>query len=221
LVLLALVAAPLRRSGAYTLPDFAQIRLGSTAVRRVSSGLGVLIGWLYLVPRFRGAALALGTQTGAPRRGGGVGVRGVGAGRDGSIALDAGTHRIGAGTRVALRRGDVIPVTTALPDQRNQSWLRPLGSGKDHPLYASLSLILAICLGTMGLPHVLVRFYTNPDGRDARRTTLFVIVLLSSFYLLPTVFGALGRRYVPDLLLTGDTDATVLLLPERMLGGLP
>jgi cation/acetate symporter len=120
-----------------------------------------------------------------------------------------------------LRTGDIVPVVTSLPAQRTADWLRPLGSGKDHPLYAGLSLILAICLGTMGLPHVLVRFYTNPDGRNARRTTLIVIVLLSSFYLLPTLFGAFGRRYVPDLLLTGNTDATVLLLPERMLAGLP
>ncbi len=120
---------------------------------------------------------------------------------------------------MVLERGDVVPVVTNLPDQPNGSWLRPLGSGKDHPLYASLSLILAICLGTMGLPHVLVRFYTNPDGRDTRRTTFIVIVLLSAFYLMPTVFGAFGRRYVPDLLLTGKTDATVLLLPERMIGG--
>ena len=137
------------------------------------------------------------------------------------MALGAGKHRIGARNRVTCTRGDVVPVIDSLPAQRNADWLRPLGSGKEHPLYASLSLILAICLGTMGLPHVLVRFYTNPDGRDARRTTLVVIVLLSSFYLLPTLFGALGRHYVPDLLLTGNTDATVLLLPQRMLGGLP
>jgi Na+(H+)/acetate symporter ActP len=301
LVLLALVAAPLRRSGAYTLPDFAQIRLGSTVVRRVSSGLVVLIGWLYLVPQLRGASLTMRTQTGAPAWVGGlvvcavvvaavvmggmrsitfaqamqfwlkfiallvpalvlIGVwqhRGDGIPRgypraaagttvtvdaattvrapvaetllvhgtldgrhvDGPVPVAPGTHRLGAGTRVDLRRGDVVPVTTSLPAQRNQAWLRPLGSGKDHPLYASLSLILAICLGTMGLPHVLVRFYTNPDGRDARRTTLGVLVLLSCFYLVPTVFGAIGRHYVPDLLLTGDTDATVLTLPERMIGG--
>jgi Na+(H+)/acetate symporter ActP len=301
LVLLALVAAPLRRSGAYTLPDFAQIRLESTTVRRVSSGLVVLIGWLYLVPQFRGASLAMRTETGAPTWVGGlvvcavvvsavvvggmrsitfaqamqfwlkfvalllpalvlIGVwqhRGDGLGRgyptaprdttvaigtattarapvtetllvhgrldgsavDGPVILDAGTHRFGAGTRVELRRGDVVPVRTSLPVERNGSWLRPLGSGKDHPLYASLSLIVAICLGTMGLPHVLVRFYTNPDGRDARRTTLGVLVLLSCFYLVPTVFGALGRHYTPDLLLSGDTDATVLTLPERMIAG--
>lgn len=301
LVLLALVAAPLRRSGAYTLPDFAEMRLGSTLVRRVSSGLVALIGWLYLVPQFRGASLTLRTQTGAPTWVGGLvvcavvltavvigGMRSItfaqamqfwlkfvalllpalvlvgvwqhradgiphgyptapatttvtvpaattvhapvpetltvtgsvdGEPVDGPVRLGAGTHRLGAGSRVTLQRGDVVPVTTALPDRRNESWLRPLGSGKDHPLYASLSLILAICLGTMGLPHVLVRFYTNQDGRDARRTTLGVLVLLSCFYLVPTVFGALGRRYTPGLLLTGDTDATVLTLPERMIGG--
>ena len=37
LILLALVAAPLRRSGAYTLPDFAEIRLGSRTVRLAAS----------------------------------------------------------------------------------------------------------------------------------------------------------------------------------------
>jgi Na+(H+)/acetate symporter ActP len=301
LVLLALVAAPLRRSGAYTLPDLAEIRQGSVVVRRAASLLVVLIGWLYLVPQLQGAGLTLSTQTGAPRWAGGLVVCGVvlaavaaggmrsitfaqalqfwlkfvamlipalvllfmwqhhddGLGRGyptapartvvsigspttvrapvaetlavhgrldgqavaGRTRLSAGDHHLAAGTRVVLQRGDIVPVTTDLPDQPNASWLRPLGSGKEHPLYASLSLILAICLGTMGLPHVLVRFYTNPDGRDTRRTTFVVIVLLSGFYLLPTVFGALGRRFVPDLLLTGNTDATVLLLPERVISG--
>ncbi|MDT4907668.1 MAG: hypothetical protein QOI69_909 [Pseudonocardiales bacterium] len=301
LVLLALVAAPLRRSGAYTLPDFAEIRLGSSIVRRMASGLVVLIGWLYLVPQLQGASLTLATQTAAPHWLGGLvvctvvltavavgGMRsitfaqamqfwlkflallvpalvlliawehrdaGLGQGYPtapertvvsvatdttarlpvaeslavegrvdgvrvhGPVALAAGTHQFEKGSVVTLERGDVVPVITSLPAQRNESWLRPLGSGKDHPLYASLSLILAICLGTMGLPHVLVRFYTNPDGRDTRRTTLIVIVALSSFYLLPTVFGAIGRAFVPDLLLTGNTDATVLLLPQRLVGG--
>lgn len=301
LILLAVVAAPLRRSGAYTLPDFAQIRLGSPAVRRAASVLVVLIGWLYLVPQLQGAGLTLATQTGAPTWLGGLVVCGVvcaavtvggmrsitfaqalqfwmkfvallipalvllfvwshrgdaipdgypraavhtvvtastaetvrmplaqtlrvdgtldGVPVQGPVRLTAGMHSIAAGTMLTLERGDVVPVNSALPAQHNRSWASPLGSGKDHPLYASLSLILAICLGTMGLPHVLVRFYTNPDGRDTRRTTLVVIVLLSSFYLLPTAFGAFGRRYVPDLLTTGHTDATVLLLPERMVGG--
>ncbi len=77
LALLVLVAAPLRRSGAYTLPDFAEDRLRSQAVRRASSVLVVLIGWLYLVPQLQGAGLTLLTSTGAPGWAGGLVVCGV------------------------------------------------------------------------------------------------------------------------------------------------
>jgi Na+(H+)/acetate symporter ActP len=134
--------------------------------------------------------------------------------------VPVGEHQLGRSTEVTLERGDVIPVVDSLPALTNRQWASPLGSGRPHPLYRNLSLILAICLGTMGLPHVLVRFYTNPTGQDTRRTAVIVIMLLSLFYLFPTVLGALGRRYVPDLLVTGQTDATVLLLPERLVGGL-
>jgi Na+(H+)/acetate symporter ActP len=72
--------------------------------------------------------------------------------------------------------------------------------------------------GHDGLPHVLVRFYTNPDGASARRTTLVVLGLVGLFYLLPTMYGVLGRIYAPQLLMTGRTDAVVLVLPEAALG---
>src|SRR5882757_9858013 len=67
LIMLALVAAPLRRSGVYTLPDFTQLRLSSTRLRALASLLVVLICWLYLMPQFQGAGLTLRTVTGAPR----------------------------------------------------------------------------------------------------------------------------------------------------------
>jgi Na+(H+)/acetate symporter ActP len=63
-----------------------------------------------------------------------------------------------------------------------------------------------------------VRFYTNPDGAAARRTTLIVLALVGLFYLLPTLYGVLGRIYVPQLLMTGQSDAVVLLLPTAALG---
>src|SRR3954447_15512828 len=66
LVLLVLVAAPLRRSGAYTLPDFAELRLESRRVRLTASVLVVGIGWLYLLPQLQGAGLALRAVTGLP-----------------------------------------------------------------------------------------------------------------------------------------------------------
>ena len=55
----------------------------------------------------------------------------------------------------------------------------------------------------MGLPHILVRFYTNPDGHAARRTTVRVLALLGLFYAFPAVYGALGRALTPELYMTG------------------
>ena len=98
------------------------------------------------------------------------------------------------------------------------SWLTPFPEGREHGLLATYSLIIALFLGTMGLPHVLVRFYTNPDGRAARRTAVFVLALLGGFYLAVTLLGALSRLYTPQLLVNGDTDAAVLLLPSAVLG---
>jgi cation/acetate symporter len=66
---------------------------------------------------------------------------------------------------------------------------------------------------------VVVRFYTNPDGRAARRTTLVVLALLGLFYVLPPVYGALGRLYAPDLVASGSQDTVVLELPARMIAG--
>jgi Na+(H+)/acetate symporter ActP len=103
------------------------------------------------------------------------------------------------------------------------SWADPLSGhgagGNSHPLYTTYSIIVATFLGTMGLPHVVVRFYTNPDGRAARRTTLVVLGLLGLFYALPPVYGALGRIYAGSLITDGRSDAVVLELPSRMIGG--
>ena len=66
LMLLLFVAAPLRRSGAYTIPDFTEARLDSRPVRRVTSLVVVVVGWLYIVPQLHGAALTIRITTGLP-----------------------------------------------------------------------------------------------------------------------------------------------------------
>jgi cation/acetate symporter len=222
LVLLVLVSAPLRRSGAYTLPDFAEARLESMAVRRASSVLVVLIGWFYLMPQFQSAGLVFRTITGAPEWAGGLVVAGVVA----ANVLSGGMRSI---TFVQAFQywlkltALAVPLVFMLLAWRSDGfpglppgdpWALPL-HGREHPLYETYSLILATFLGTMGLPHVLVRFYTNPDGRAARRTTLVVLTLLGAFYLMPAIYGYLGRVYgLPA------TDTVVLSLPGRLIGGM-
>jgi cation/acetate symporter len=125
-----------------------------------------------------------------------------------------------AGT-VALPPGAVVPVANGIDAQRGEEWARPVDSSGDSSPVFVYSLLLATFLGTMGLPHILVRFYTNPDGPAARRTTVRVLGLLALFYAFPVVYGALGRVLVPELYLTGETDSVVLRLPEAAWPGLP
>jgi cation/acetate symporter len=227
LMLLLFVAAPLRRSGAYTIPDFTEARLESRWVRRVTSLLVIVIGWFYIVPQLQGAALTVRITTGLPAWAGSLAVAVIVA-----VIVSAGGMRsitfvqafqfwlkltalavpvvvlllaIGGGTPApALTPADAFP---------------PAAAPGDLDVYRTVSLMVALLLGTLGLPHVLVRFYTNPDGDAARRTTVIVLVLLSAFYLFPTAIGFLGRAFAPDLARPGEADALVLLLPDRLVPG--
>jgi cation/acetate symporter len=281
LALLLFVAAPLRRSGAFTLPDFCTVRLHSTRLRRLATVFVFCIGCLYLVPQLQGAGLTLATVTGSPYALGAVlvglvvtanvalgGMRAItfvqafqywlkltalavpavflalqwqADGRpavtppepvftaattvvvehDATLTLpDGRTDEVRAGTVLEYQAGDPVPRVSTVDATHASDWLLPGDrDASDRGLFATYSLILATFLGTMGLPHVLVRFYTNPDGGSARRTTLVVLALVGLFYLLPTLYGVLGRIYTPQLLMTGRTDAVVLLLPEAALGG--
>ena len=80
------------------------------------------------------------------------------------------------------------------------------------------SLMLATFLGTMGLPHVLVRFYTNVDGGSARATTVRVIALLGVFYAFPTLAGVLMHQVMPPPA-PGQADTLLLGLPAQVIGG--
>jgi cation/acetate symporter len=98
----------------------------------------------------------------------------------------------------------------------NKAWLNPFGpftSKWGYPLLTTYSLIIALVCGTAGLPHILVRFYTNPDGKSAKRTTLWVMVLLGLFYVFTPMWGTLGRFAMPSLYVTGATDSAVIRLP--------
>jgi Na+(H+)/acetate symporter ActP len=89
--------------------------------------------------------------------------------------------------------------------------------GRPFSLLYTYSLIIALVCGTAGLPHILVRFYTNPDGVAAKRTTMWVMILIGVFYLFPPIFGVMGRNLLPELYAaTGakGTDKIVLELPR-------
>jgi len=125
---------------------------------------------------------------------------------------------------------------TPLPDKapKDSVWINPFGplttkaakasklsveASKPYCLLYTYSLIIALVCGTAGLPHILVRFYTNPDGVAAKRTTMWVMILIGVFYLFPPVFGVLGRNLLPELYAgvgAKGTDKIVLELPRLL-----
>jgi len=84
-----------------------------------------------------------------------------------------------------------------------------------------ISLGLALVLGTAGLPHVLMRFYTVPTAKEARRSVTWAIALIGGFYLFTLVLGYGAAALVgPDVILNapGKENAAAPLLAFE-LGG--
>jgi cation/acetate symporter len=279
LFLLLFIAGPLRRFGAYTIPDFAEGRYDSPAFRKIAVVFVLFIGFFYTMPQMKGAGTTLAYifkdvqffgQQGLPYW---VGVAVVGAVITVNVALGGmkGITLVQAFQYWAKMFAISVPifvlmsvygyynqhlkVTNAplvqasasaspggasteavkkpLPEKApaDAAWISPFGplttkaakaaklspaEARPYSLLYTYSLIIALVCGTAGLPHILVRFYTNPDGAAAKRTTMWVMIFIGTFYLFPPIFGVLGRNLLPDLYAgvgAKGTDKIVLELP--------
>ncbi|MDF2665804.1 MAG: putative symporter [Microbacterium sp.] len=226
LLVLLFVAAPLRRSGAYTIPDFVEARLESRTARGVTSVVVLVIGWLYIVPQLHGASLALGVVADVPGWVGAVVVATLVA----ALVAAGGMRAITAVqafqywlklTALLVPAVFLLVVLSQGAREFDPAAIFPAEYGPAAvDTYATVSLLLALLLGTIGLPHVLVRFYTSPNGGSARRTTVVVIVLIGAFYAVSSTMGLIARVVAPDLAVRGLADTVVLALPARLLPGL-
>lgn len=285
LFLLLFIAGPLRRFGAYTIPDFAEGRYDSPVFRKIAVVFVLFIGFFYTMPQMKGAGTTLAYIFPGLPYWAGVGL--VGAvitlnvalggmkgitlvqaiqywikmfaicvpmfvllavygdygkqvGANGNIqhsTLNA-EHRTAATNAINLDVGNSMlnVQRSPLPEKApaDATWLNPFGplttkaakaahltpeESKPYSLLYTYSLIIALVCGTAGLPHILVRFYTNPNGVAAKRTTMWVMILIGIFYVFPPVFGVMGRNLFPDLyngIGAKGTDKIVLELPRLL-----
>ncbi|MCP5540404.1 MAG: cation/acetate symporter ActP [Akkermansiaceae bacterium] len=80
-----------------------------------------------------------------------------------------------------------------------------------------VSLCLALVMGTAGLPHILIRFYTVPDAKTARSSVIWATIVIGLFYLMTTFFGFGAATIIgPDNIANSNLSAPLL---AQKLGG--
>ena len=280
LFLLLFIAGPLRRFGAYTIPDFAEGRYDSPIFRKIAVCFVLFIGFFYTMPQMKGAGTTLAYIF--PGLHYSVGVIVVGAvitlnvslgGMKGITLVQAFQYWLKvfaitipifvlasivghyqqhleanktAQETVAAAPAGIERKALTAKAPKDEQWIAPFGSlttkavdnaikaaktpeekaaleanKKPYSLLYTYSLIIALVCGTAGLPHILVRFYTNPDGVAAKRTTMWVMILIGVFYVFPPVYGVIGRSLMPELyeaIGSKGTDKVVLELPTLLAG---
>jgi cation/acetate symporter len=229
ITIVLLVAEPLRNSGKYTLSDVMAFRLERPSVRAAAGLSSIIIGLFYLLAQLVGAgAIASLLLPVSPT----ISIVVVGA-----LMI---TYVLFGGmlatsyvqmVKAVLVFGATALMCAILLARFGYSVSAVLGaaaaSGKgsaflEPGLYFSnkldlISLGLALALGTAGLPHIMIRFYTVPLATDARTSSNYVIAIVGVYLVMTTVlgFGAaalVGRDAIVTANKAGNSAAPLLAL---------
>ena len=243
LVALLLVAELLRNTGRFTMADVLSFRLRQRPVRLAAAISTLAVVFFYLLAQMAGAgglvALLLGIDGVA---GQGLVIAVVGAlmilyvlvgGMKGTTwvqIIKAILLIAGAGIMtiwVLAKYGfDLSALLQGAIDAGGEEGGKLIEPGKQYGASALtqlnfLSLALALVLGTAGLPHVLMRFYTVPSAKEARRSVVWAIWLIGIFYLFTLVLGyGAGAIVGPETIMSspGKANSAAPLLAYE-LGG--
>ncbi len=204
-VLLALLLAPyLRKYRRFTVPDFIGDRYASNTARALAALATLFISLVYVAGQMRGVGIvfsrflqvdiALGVLVGVlvvaffAVLGGMKGVTWTQAVQYALLIL---AYLIPAFAIAFILTGMPIPqlalVVSDLPERLNQiqtelgfaEYTQPFQS---KPMLDVLAVTAALMVGTAGLPHVIIRFYTTPDVRSARYSAFWALLFIALLY---------------------------------------
>lgn len=209
-LLLILMAAQIRRFGKYTAPEFVEARYDSPVARCLAATITILITLIYCTAQYKGIALVFSwifglDYTPSLLLGTAVGI--------GYLVLSG---ILGASRNQQFQYGIlilcfIIPLMV-IAKNLGYFWILPqLGYGRalcelgqaPHHLslapwtsgtaYEWIALCFTLMVGTAGLPHVLSRFYTVPNLRDARWSVVWGIFFIGLLYWSAPVYATLAR----------------------------
>lgn len=257
LTLLAIfVAGPLRRFGAYTVADFLAYRFHSKRARIVAVAVVLSISGFYAAPQLLGAAQIMSMFFGTSYEFGIIFTCtvmifyvGVGGMKGTTInqalelwirlgafilmvaaAIYGGLHYHKILAAINDFSGTVANTAQFAQDSKDVVFdgAKWTGTGNFFPNFIqTLSMTIGLAFGTIGLPHILLRFYTNPSAKAARRSALMAIGIASLFFFFAVYLGVVGRsiflsgtaepQVMKDLITGGDN--MVIPSTAQVLGG--
>jgi cation/acetate symporter len=243
LTVLLIVAEPLRNVGKYTMADVLAFRLSPRPVRAMASLSTLVVSTFYMIAQMVGA----GTLVSVLLQGIGYNTAVVGVGILMVVYVVFGgmlaTTWVQIVKAILLMGGTIVLSVLVLAHfdfsfanffeavskvtyteggkQVVRDFLQP--GLRFKPPYGALDLIslgMALILGTAGLPHILVRFYTVPDAKTARISVVWAMVLIGTFYIMTTFLGFGAATIVgrDTIALNGGTNMSAPLL-AKALGG--
>ncbi|SFG46110.1 cation/acetate symporter [Halopelagius inordinatus] len=211
-ILLIFMAAQMRRFGKYTAPDFVGDRFNSDSARAIAAVTTFLIGFVYAIGQARGMGL-VGLYIF-----GDIGIPGLSGYQSMVVAMMAITvgyltlsGMLGATKNMAVQYviliiaflvglyvvGFTQGYSTVLPQIEYGALFSELGREFSEPFvnesyYLWIATAFSLIVGTCGLPHVLVRFYTVESERTARWSTVWGLGFILLLYLSAPAFAAFG-----------------------------
>ncbi len=244
LLVLLLVSEPLRNTGRYTMADVVDLRLRAVPVRAAAAISTLTVSLFYLLAQMAGAGALVSLLLGVSSSAGQdliVAVVGllmifyvlVGGMKGTTWVQIVKASILAAGAAVTTfwvlsRAGFSLPSLLHHAAASSPAGAAVLGPGLEYGVNTTtkfdfISLALALVLGTAGLPHVLMRLYTVPNAREARRSVVWTIWVVGLFYLCTLVlgFGAMwlvGGKQIESA--PGGGDSAVPLLAYKLGGTL-
>jgi cation/acetate symporter len=235
IMIMLIVAEPVRNCGKYTLSDVVALRLRSRGVRAATSGSSLLISLAYLLAQLVGGGalasllLPIGTNAAILL----IGVLMIAYVLFGGMV--AATYVQIVKAVLVWAAGAVLVVLAlahfsfdmgALFNKARQSSLHPsqyfLPGGYFKDPLDTLSLALALVLGTAGLPHVMTRFYTVPSAVAARKSAKIGLIVMTSFAVMMIILGFSASAIVgPAAILAANKsgNSAITLLATALGGG--
>nr|WP_246028340.1 sodium/solute symporter [Leptospira fletcheri] len=232
--LMFLIAEPLRNLGKYTFADVLAFRLGQKPIRISASIGGILVTLTYSIAQIVGSGKLINLMFGISYESAVVLVGGVmllyvlfgGMIATTWVQIVKAALLLFGVTLLALlalaKFGfSVSDLYGAVETTYGRSALEP-GGLVSNPLDA-ISLGLALMFGLLGLPHILMRFYTVPDAKEARKSVAYATTFIGYFYIIIPIVGfaaavLIGKDKIAAVDKGGNMAAALL---AELLGGTP